>query len=78
MSKIYRHNKSGNLYLLIGIGKETNEAKKVVIYQALYEATTIWVRDYNEFFENVEINGVMKPRFEKVTISKSYNKWEVI
>jgi len=73
MSKIYRHNKSGNLYLLLQIGRETNEAKKVVIYQALYGTNSIWVRDYNEFFEKIEINGVMKPRFERVTLSKSLN-----
>jgi len=71
MSKIYKHNKTGNLYLLLQIGRETNEAKKVVIYQALYGTNAIWVRDYNEFFENIEIDGVIKPRFERVTIQKN-------
>ena len=70
MSKIYKHNKTGNLYLLLHIARETTEAKKVVIYQALYGINSIWVRDYNEFFENVEIDGIMKPRFERVTIPR--------
>lgn len=68
--KIYRHNASGNLYLVHGIGKETKEAKPVVIYTALYGDCTTWVRDLEEFADMVVLEDEPTPRFEKVTIER--------
>lgn len=70
MSKIYIHNKSGNLYLVIGIGTDAENNKKKVIYQALYENNELYVRDYDNFFEEVELVSGKKPRFENVVVSK--------
>ena len=61
----YRHYK-GNEYQVIGEGTHTETEEKLVIYKALYEPFDIWVRPYDMFFETVEIDGVTRPRFEKV------------
>lgn len=70
MSKIYRHNKTGNLYLLLYEANETTNGEPVIVYQALYGNCNIWVRPYNEFYEMVEINGKQKLRFEPISIEK--------
>ncbi len=70
MSDIYKHSKTGNLYLILARAKETTNAQSVVIYQALYGDNQIWVRPTNEFFSQVEINGEVVPRFENVEIER--------
>jgi len=75
MSDIYKHTKSGNLYLFIGYGKETNNANIVVIYKALYEDNQIWVRDYEEFFSKIELQDKLVPRFEKIEVERLPNRF---
>ncbi len=58
---IYRHNKTGTEYAVMHIGKFENSTKDCIIYAAVDElknsaggvlpGPTIWVRDYNEFFD---------------------------
>ena len=72
----YRHNKSGKLYEVIGVALHTETSEKMVMYQALYRSPDLeaeygpnpyFVRPYTMFFEQVELDGVMRPRFEKVS-----------
>ena len=73
MSQIYKHTKSGNLYLLLFIAKETDKAEDVVVYQALYGENQIWVRPMNEFFGAIEFQGDIVARFGKVEIDRLPN-----
>jgi hypothetical protein len=76
MSKIFKHTKTGNLYLLISDQvKETDYAQPIVVYQALYEDNQIWARPYNEFYSFIEIDGEKKPRFELIEIKRLPNKF---
>lgn len=64
----YRHNKSGHLYEVIAVtfNVETNEP--LVIYKPLYDAGyELFARPYDMFVKQVELNGVVVPRFEKTT-----------
>ena len=61
----YRHYK-GKDYEVIGIGRHSETGESLVIYQALYGAKTIWVRPLSMFLENVQVNGITKPRFKKI------------
>lgn len=71
VSKIFKHTKTGNLYLMISDEvKETDNANFVVVYQALYGNNQIWVRPYDEFYSFIEINGKRKQRFENVIIER--------
>ena len=50
--KIVRHYK-GNYYYIVNVGKDSDDLSQVVIYKALYN-DDIWVRSYNEFFEEID------------------------
>ena len=59
----YKHYK-GNLYEVIGIAHHSETLEDMVVYRALYNDFDLWVRPLSMFLENVEINGVIMPRFE--------------
>ena len=59
----YKHYK-GNLYEVIGIAHHSETLEDMVVYRALYNDFDLWVRPLAMFLENVEINGVIMPRFE--------------
>lgn len=64
---IYRHNKKGQLYEVIGVALQTETKEPLVIYRPLYSSEyEIFARPYDMFIELVEINGQTVPRFEKV------------
>ena len=56
----------GGRYRLVGIGKDSETLREVVIYQALYGDNEIWVRPYDMFFGKVTLpGGVEVPRFRE-------------
>jgi hypothetical protein len=59
----YRHYK-GKEYEVIGLAKHSETLEKLVVYKALYSDGNFWVRPYDMFIENVEIDGKTLPRFE--------------
>lgn len=67
----YRHY-SGKLYTVIAIARDSEDPASLrVIYEALYECPTfgtsvLWDRPYAMFAEQVTINGVQQPRFQRV------------
>ncbi len=64
---VYRHTKSGKLYEIVGVALETETNEQLVVYRPLYEgAFELFARPHDMFMEQVELNGEMKPRFEKV------------
>lgn len=65
----YRHNKSGNLYEVLGVALETESDLAVVVYRPLYDhefGYALFTRPYEMFIGSVELNGALRPRFEKV------------
>ena len=64
---VYRHNKKGHLYEVVGMALQTETNEPLVIYRPLYSNEyELFARQYAMFIEEVELNGEMKPRFEKV------------
>ncbi len=61
----YRHYK-GKEYEVIGFAKHSETLEELVVYKALYqpEGENLWVRPKKMFFEEIEIEGIKKPRFE--------------
>ena len=55
------------MYQVLGIAKHSETLEDLVLYGALYknEVSKLWVRPLGMFFEQVEINGELKPRFER-------------
>ena len=64
---VYRHNKSGKKYEVIGVALHTETNEPLVIYRPLYESEyEFFARPYTMFLETVAINGIHHLRFQKV------------
>ena len=61
----YRHYKGGE-YDLIGVVRHSETLEPLVLYRPLYNASGDWVRPYAMFFEDVVIDGVKQPRFQRI------------
>lgn len=69
--QFYKHSKSGKLYEFLGESKSSeNPDEEFVIYRALYGEGTIWTRPKSMFFEDVEINEEIVPRFRRMKLSE--------
>ena len=58
----YRHFK-GNEYEVIGIAKDSETLKEMVVYRALYGEKELWIREKKMFLETVERDGKLIKRF---------------
>lgn len=59
----YRHYKGGE-YELLGVVRHSETLEPLVLYRPLYNESGLWVRPHAIFFEQVLINGQLRPRFE--------------
>lgn len=59
----YRHFK-GNYYEVIGVARDSETMRELVVYRALYGERGLWVRPLAMFTEDVERDGRRVPRFE--------------
>lgn len=66
-TRFFRHYKN-KPYKYLGTARHSETLEELVLYESLYENALgrIWVRPKEMFFENVEVEGVIKPRFEKI------------
>ena len=62
---IYRHYKGGE-YKILNEVKNSENQEEMVVYQDLNDESKIWVRPKKMFLEDVEVDGIMVPRFEFV------------
>jgi len=60
---IYRHYKGGT-YRVLGTARHSETEEWMVIYQALQGSRGYWVRPLSMFEENVDVDGVLIPRFQ--------------
>ena len=61
---LYRHYK-GMLYEVIDTVRHSETLEPLVLYRALYGQRGLWVRPAAMFMEQVLIDGVLQPRFER-------------
>lgn len=69
MSKYYRHYKN-KPYKYLGEVRHSETLDELVLYEARYpnELGKLWVRPKKMFFENINVDGKVKPRFEKIEV----------
>ncbi|WP_129128262.1 DUF1653 domain-containing protein [Geomonas oryzae] len=60
----YRHYK-GNYYEVIGTARHSETDERMVVYRPLYGEGGLWVRPEAMFMEQVEVDGVLQPRFSR-------------
>ena len=58
----YRHFK-GNEYEVIGVAKDSETLKEMVVYRALYGEKELWIREKQMFLETIERDGKLIKRF---------------
>ena len=58
----YRHFK-GKEYEAIGTAKHSETLEEMVVYKALYDNNSLWVRPLSMWNEIIEYNGVKVKRF---------------
>lgn len=68
----YLHYKTQNLYEVIGVARHSETLEEMIIYKALYECKEygkdqIWVRPKEMFFEQINYNNSIVPRFKKIS-----------
>lgn len=59
---IYQHYK-GPRYQVLACGRHSETEEALVFYRALYGEQGFWARPLSMFTEQVEVDGVSKPRF---------------
>ncbi|QOY52601.1 DUF1653 domain-containing protein [Candidatus Sulfurimonas baltica] len=62
---IYEHYK-GNRYEVIDTLRHSETEELMVLYRAMYGDETLWARPYTMFFEEVEVNNTLVPRFRYI------------
>jgi hypothetical protein len=60
---IYEHYK-GNRYEVIDTARHSETEELLVLYRPLYGDQNLWVRPFDMFFESIEIDGTLVPRFK--------------
>lgn len=63
---VYRHYK-GNLYDVIGVATHSETGERLVVYRPQYGERALWVRPLEMFTETVVVDGVGRPRFERLS-----------
>ncbi|WP_440107808.1 DUF1653 domain-containing protein [Acidovorax sp. BL-A-41-H1] len=61
---LYRHYK-GMLYEVVGTARHSETLEPMTVYRALYGQHGLWVRPAAMFAEDVVVDGVRRPRFER-------------
>ena len=72
----YRHYKGGE-YEVIGVARHSETLEPLIVYRPLYNQTGLWVRPYAMFFEHIEHNGRLQPRFAPLVLVKLSNEVKV-
>ncbi len=61
----YSHYKGG-YYEVLDVGRHSETQEWMVIYKTLYGDFSTWIRPYEMFIEELEVEGVMVKRFEYI------------
>ena len=61
----YRHYKQLD-YEVIGVVRHSETLEPLVLYKALYGEQGLWVRPFAMFTEEVVVDGIRRPRFQKL------------
>ncbi len=65
ISGVYRHYKGG-LYRVICVAHHSETLEDMVVYESLSEGSGFWVRPASMWNETVTVDGITRPRFEKI------------
>lgn len=61
----YRHYKGGE-YEVLAVARHSETLEALVVYRPLYNDSGWWVRPFAMFTGSLEVDGVQRPRFERI------------
>ncbi|RJU11599.1 DUF1653 domain-containing protein [Xanthomonas campestris] len=61
----YRHFKGGH-YEVLGVVRHSETLAPLVLYRPLETDVGMWVRPFEMFVAQVEVEDMMRPRFERI------------
>ncbi|MBV8035929.1 DUF1653 domain-containing protein [Roseateles sp.] len=61
----YRHYKGGE-YEVLAVARHSETLEAMVVYRPLYNDSGWWVRPFDMFTGTLEVDGVVRPRFERI------------
>lgn len=61
----YQHYKQLD-YEVLGVVRHSETLEPLVLYKALYGEQGLWVRPFAMFTEEVVVDGIRRPRFQKL------------
>jgi hypothetical protein len=61
----YRHYKGGE-YEVLGVARHSETMEAQVVYRPIYNDSGWWVRPFEMFTGTLEVDGVVRQRFEQV------------
>lgn len=61
----YRHYKGGE-YEVLAVARHSETLQPLVVYRPLYNDSGWWVRPFEMFTGSLEVDGVRRPRFERI------------
>ncbi len=66
--QFYKHFKTGKLYKILAVGKNSETLEPMVVYEAQYDnpESKVWIRPLAMFDQEVERDGKKFRRFEQV------------
>jgi hypothetical protein len=66
VGEIFEHYKKKR-YKILAVARHSESLEELVVYQALYGEGDVWVRPLSLFLESIEVEGVLMPRFWRVS-----------
>ena len=63
--ELYQHYKTKTVYEVLELGLQEHSLEPCIIYKALSNDSTVWVRNVSSWIETVDVAGKQVPRFKK-------------
>jgi len=76
MEKYYRHFRNGKIYRFVSFATIEATEEEAVVYQAMYGERKLWIRTRENFFQEVEHEGKIVPRFQSVPEAEALKELE--
>lgn len=65
-SKWVHYKNPDHQYQVVAIGLNEENQEPCIVYVAQYGKQLVWIRDFDNFTQEVELEGKKVPRFQKV------------
>lgn len=76
MNQYFRHFRNRMIYRMVAFATIEATEEEAVVYQAMYGDRRLWIRTKANFFEEVEHEGRVVPRFQEISEQEALKEIE--